>query len=411
MRILITACIVAAMSLKVSSVRAAEVSDYTVTWKDGLRVESPDKDFKIRIGGRLQYDWTWASEDNRVREEISEVKDGSETRRARLYVSGTLYEVTDFKLQFDWAGPDTQLKDAYLALNNLPAYLKIGHFKEPFSLEEMTSSKYSAFMERTPVVTAFAPSRNAGVGLSSTLADKNVAWAIGGFRIVDNQGRVVDDDSYSAAARITGTPWYEEKGKRLLHLGSAAAYRKLPGTIRLRARPPIHNTDRLVDTTTTITDPATGEERTVSILGEDAWSWNVESALVHGPISAQGEVIWLLADTNEGSDFDGVGWYAQISYFLTGENHSYKQSSGAFGGIKPKENFGKGGKGAWEIAARYDWLDLTDSDAVDGKLEDVSLAVNWYLNPAVRLSANYIYTDRENLGEVHFGGTRAQVAF
>ena len=388
-----------------------EAAPYTVEWKSGLRLESADKAFKIRFGGRLQYDWTWASEDNRIREEIGELKDGSETRRARLYVSGTLYEVTDFKLQFDWAGGDSQLKDGWLGLNNLPVYVKIGHFKEPFSLEELTSSKYVTFMERTPVVTAFAPSRNAGIGISSTAMEKHMTWAIGGFRITDNQGSVIDDDSYSGAARVTGTPFYDDSGKRLLHFGGSGGFRKLPGAIRFNARPPIHNTDQIIDSQATVTDPVTGEEMTMGINGDDAWSWGLESAFVQGPISIQGEVIWAYVDVTDGTDFDGVGWYAQVSYFLTGEHRPYNQKSGAFGGVKPNENYGKGGRGAWEVAARYDWLDLTDAEAVGGELQDVSIGINWYLNPAVRLSANYIYTDREDLGEVQFVGGRAQVAF
>jgi len=388
-----------------------EAPEWTVKWKDGVRVESADEAFKIRFGGRLQYDWTWASEDNRIREELGELKDGSETRRARLYVSGTLYEATDFKLQFDWAGGDSQLKDGYIGLNNLPVYVKIGHFKEPFSLEALTSSKYVTFMERTPVVGVFAPLRNAGIALSSTAMDKKLTWAIGGFRITDNQGSVIDDDSYSTAVRVTGTPLYDDGGKRLLHVGGAAGFRKLPGSIRFRARPPLHNTDRLVDSQATVTDPVTGEERTIRINGDDAWTWGLESALVQGPISLQGEIIWASVDTTDGTDFDGVGWYAQVSYFLTSEHRPYKQKSGAFDGVKPNENYGKGGKGAWEVAARYDWLDLTDAESVAGELRDVSIGINWYLNPAVRLTANYIYTDREDLGEVHFGGGRAQIAF
>lgn len=388
-----------------------EASPYTAKWKSGLLVESPDEAFNVKLGGRLQYDWTWTSEDNRVREEIGELNGGSETRRARLYMSGTLYQATDFKLQCDWANGDVQLKDGYLGLKNLPVYVKIGHFKEPFSLEELTSSKYSTFMERTPVVAAFSPSRNAGIGISSTAMEKHITWEIGGFRITDNQGSVIDDDSYSAAARVTGTPLYDDGGKSFLHVGGSAGFRKLPGLVRFRARPPLHNTDHLVDSQVTVADPVTGEEQTIGINGDDAWTWGFESAFVQGPISVQGEIIWANVAVADGRDFGGMGWYAQMSCFLTGEHRPYKQKSGSFSGVKPKENYGQDGKGAWEIAARYDWLDLTDTEAVDGELEDVSVGINWYLNPAVRLSANYIYTDRENLGEVHFGGGRAQVAF
>jgi phosphate-selective porin OprO/OprP len=411
MRKFVTIGIAVVTSMAAFMAMAGEDLDYTVKWKDGLRVESAAKDFKIRIGGRLQYDWTWASEDNRIREVLGELTDGSETRRARLYVSGTLYDSVDFKLQFDWATGETQLKDAYLGLNNLPVYLMLGHLKEPFSLEGLTSSKYIPFIERTPVVTLIAPSHNAGVQLSSTMLDERATWALGAFRVTDNQGRVLDEDAYSGTARITGAPWYEEGGQRLLHVGASGSYRNLPDTIRFRARPPIHNTIRFVDTRSTITDPETGEEKTIDILGQDALLYGVESALMLGPLSLQGEMLGASIDVDAGSDVEPYGWYAQVSYLLTGEHRPYKRSKGTFSAVKPEASYGKGGNGAWELAARYDWLDLTDAEAVDGKLTDTSLGINWYLNPAVRLAANYIYTDREDLGTVDFVGFRAQVVF
>ena len=116
-------------------------------------------------------------------------------------------------------------------------------------------------------------------------------------------------------------------------------------------------------------------------------------------------------DLLDGSSFDGLGWYAQASYLLTGEHRPYKKSSGTFSGIKPKDNYGAGGWGAWELAVRYDSLDLDDGDVKGGELEDTAVGINWYLNPAIRLTANYVYSDLDNSGEAHFVGTRAQVVF
>jgi hypothetical protein len=56
-------------------------------------------------------------------------------------------------------------------------------------------------------------------------------------------------------------------------------------------------------------------------------------------------------------------------------------------------------------------LDLDDTPVDGGELGNLTAGVNWYLNPAIRLSANYIHTDREDLGEIDFFGLRTQVAF
>ncbi len=63
--------------------------------------------------------------------------------------------------QYDFAGGDADFKDVYVGLKKLPGVgtLKVGHFKEAFGLEELTSSKYITFIERSLPTEAFAPSR------------------------------------------------------------------------------------------------------------------------------------------------------------------------------------------------------------------------------------------------------------
>jgi hypothetical protein len=63
-----------------------------------------------------------------------------------------------------------------------------------------------------------------------------------------------------------------------------------------------------------------------------------------------------------GSDPTYNGYYIEAGWFLTGETRSYKE--GEFGRIKVKNPVLGGGKGggwgAWQIAARYDVIELSD---------------------------------------------------
>jgi hypothetical protein len=59
-------------------------TDFRTFWKDGLRLETPDGDFKMKIGGRIMYDWSWISEDDDIKADVGEQQDGTEFRRARL---------------------------------------------------------------------------------------------------------------------------------------------------------------------------------------------------------------------------------------------------------------------------------------------------------------------------------------
>ena len=100
------------------------------------------------------------------------------------------------------------------------------------------------------------------------------------------------------------------------------------------------------------------------------------------------------------SDPDFSGFYGYFSYFLTGENRKYKKENGVFSRVKPNKNFhwGRGkGKGAIELAARYSELDLSDEEIDGGRLQDLTLGVNWYLNPNTRVMLNYVRANVDRL--------------
>ena len=384
-------------------------TDFRMFWKEGLRFETPSKDFQFKIGGRLMYDFGWISEDDGIKADVGEQHDSSETRRARLYFSGLIYDNIDFKLQFDFAGGDADLKDAYIGLKDFPfGKIRAGHFKEPFGLEELTSSKYITFIERSLPTEAFSPSRNAGVMLFDTAFDERMTWAVGVFKNTDDFGDDKDDDDggYSVTARLTAVPIYKDKGASLLHLGVGYSRRDTAHKSSLdrdgtsfSSRPEAHMFDRFVDTG----DFASNNS---DLLG-------LEAAWVEGPLSVQGEYMFARADqrsTSANADFDG--YYVQASYFLTGEHRKYKKSSGAFSRVKPNKNFGSDrGWGAWELAARYSAVDLDDSSINGGKLDNITAGLNWYLNPNTRLMLNYVHADKDGIGDADILLTRFQIDF
>ena len=136
----------------------------------------------------------------------------------------------------------------------------------------------------------------------------------------------------------------------------------------------------------------------------------LEAAYVSSPFSVQGEYIFANADVASSANFRG--YYAQASYFLTGEHRNYKPSEGAFSRVKPKENFKSGGgPGAWEVALRYSGLDLDDNSITGGKLNDLTAGLNWYLNPNTRVMWNYVHADKDHVGNADMLMMRLQVEF
>jgi phosphate-selective porin OprO/OprP len=373
--------------------------DFRVFWKEGLRFETPDKEFTAKLGGRIMVDGTWVSEDDGIKADVGNQKDGVEFRRARLYLAGRMYGNVEYKIEFDFADGDADFTDVYIALPDFPlGHLKLGHFKEPFGLEELTSSKYITFLER--VLSSADPARNTGVMLYDSLHDERMTWAAGIFRITDSFGEVEDDGGYSGTGRVTGLPVYEDNGASLIHLGAAYSYRGPDNNLlRLRSRPEAHQVDYFMNTGFMPTDNA-------GILG-------LESAWVCGPLSVQGEYFYIDVDRTSGlSSVDFDGYYGQVSYFLTGEHRKYKKSSGTFDRVKPKENYGdEGGTGAWEVAARFSNIDLNDGDVAGGRVRNTTAGLNWYLNPNTRMMWNYIHSEKENVGNADILLMRAQIDF
>jgi phosphate-selective porin OprO/OprP len=370
---------------------------------EALRFETADKSFSLKLGGRVMTDFGWMREDSNIRSAFGRIEDHEEFRRLRLYGAGRIGQSVDYKVEVEFAGTGETLKDGYLGFRELlpMGYLKIGHFKEPFSLGELTSSNHIALMERAVPVQALAPSRNAGVQLSNHLLHDRLTWAAGVFRDVDNDIRGLSESDYNLTFRLTGLPWYEDEGARLLHLGLAASQRDPTshgGTTRFDSRPDLHLAPKFADTGSLPTDDAT-------LLG-------AEAVVVCGPFSLQTEYIRAhvdLTDSSAGADLHGA--YAEASYFLTGEHREYKRPAGGFSGVHPKRPWGEGGLGAWQVAVRYGYVDLNNGPTRGGELRQCTFGLNWHLNANTRVMLNYANARVHGVGGADLFGVRLQIHF
>lgn len=362
-------------------------NDVQVTLDKGsLKLQSKDESFKMQVGGRIMVDA--ASFDDGS----DQYDDGTKLRRARLFVSGTVWRDWHYKGQYDFASAETSIKDAwikYTGLNDIlemPLDITFGNFKEPFGMEELTSSKYITFMERSMASNTFAPSRNVGLGFNTygkVMNEGGWSATVGYF------GHGIDDDddgdeSYGYVGRATFAPIATTT--RVLHVGGSVEHRKWKGLVsshrsyRLRARPENHiGSTRIVDT----------DEFKV----DDLTTWGFDTAAVYGPFSVQGEYFHQNVNSVAFGDLDFDGWYAYMSYFLTGESRVYDAKKGLFKRTKPNSIVGKGGYGAWELAARYSAINLNDGAINGGRAENITLGVNWYATPTIRFMGNYVLTD------------------
>lgn len=302
----------------------------------------------------------------------------SQLRRARLSLKLPLGNNWSSKVQIAInEGEDSyETKDLYLRYKGFDfADIKIGQSKEPFGLENVTSSGNSLFTERS--LSTFALGRSKGINLSD--ANRAYSWSIGKYKVEQN-GKVKADGDRAYTARATISPINRDTS--YIHFGLAYTNRDLQGAeYEIKTNGGVDSGFNFLDTRNIAT------ETIVKKGAEAAWG--------RGPLSLQGEYQQLQIEalnTNQSATYQG--YYTQLSYFLTNDHRPYKK--GRFSGVKPKSK-----QGAWELTLRKTALQSVEigsannNDAID--IATTVVGVNYYLNKKVKLMLNVIDTETNGI--------------
>jgi len=353
----------------------------------GLAVETTDKQFKFQFGGRLQMDANGGVGDDELSKQGSE---GVEFRRARMYMKGYVWKDYKYMIEADFTDNKVELKDAFLTYKGFKAFNKleitVGNQKQPISMELQESSNDIMFTERSTVNVLTAPAFDRAIGLHFKTSDKDWSAQVGFYGDGVTPGKNVDgdlknaDEGWSVASRLSYAP-INTKGQ-VVHLGAYGGYKGFSsqqGSVTFSTE-----TTHMSDLK--LTKVSVGEVNGIGIMG-------AELAYMQGPFSIQGEYAheWISRHSGE-KDLDLNAAYVQVGWTLTGEARRYKGSDGEFKYLKPSESFSwsKGTWGAVEVAGRYGLSDIAYGSYADGTREqDVTVALNWYLNNNVRIIADY----------------------
>lgn len=377
---------------------------FKAKWRDGLSLETADKSYTMKIGGRIHLDTSFTDAEPTLELPApglgEEFQDQTYFRRLRLYVSGDITKYVDYKIQLDFAEPDTPVvRDAFITLKNLKEcvgcwapMIRVGHQHEPVGLETTSSSNNNAFIERS-LTTALHPDRQIGINFLDSFWNEHATAQLGvfstdfsddedGFGIWDEEE---GDGGHALTGRFTLIPWAKDTC-HFLHVGASASYRRT-GEARFRARPGIAKGPRMVDT------------GTLSLVEDAHWIFNAELAAVLGSFHAAAEYTMVDLDDPARQDPSFTAWYVQAGWFLTGESKAYDFGKGLWANNKPCCNFISNGcccLGGLELVARYDTIDLNDGTVRGGEMTNIAVGLNWYLNPNARIMFDVVFSNTEN---------------
>jgi phosphate-selective porin OprO/OprP len=385
--------------------REKAIADATAVLMAGVENYKPflrttDGSFKLELGGRLQVNWV-TPEDDASTVTGTDLVNRFFVRRARLEADGLLFDWIAFRVQGDFTEGNVVLKDAYLDFRAWPFLgLRTGQFKVPFSREELISSTLIDFVERS-ILNELAPARDFGVMAHGSLFRRVVSYNFGVFN-GSGEDTADNNDGKDLAGRVTLAPFRNTGLAFLKNLDLGGNFTWGPAGTLASAQ------GRTTGRTPTrfayfAAQPARGDRTRFG--GDLAWSW--------GPV---GLLFEYLRQQNERDglgpaadpDLDDVvaeGWQIYATWLITGETKVIGTQ------VVPRRNFaplaGRWGPGAWQLGVRFAHLDFSSDDPVDffdGNINDaipgggstaengvdaLTVGVNWYLNPRVRVMLNW----------------------
>lgn len=413
-----------------------QVTKTTPSWKGAPQFADEKAGFSFKVRGRIQYDTAYISRPDNFTANRN-LGFNSRFRRVRIGAEGTLAGDFAYKFDFDFANSAVGFGDVYFRYNpkNAPITIQIGNQETLTGMEQMSSSNWSSFIERTQTNDAFLNNRRLGVAVGVNSKDGKLRFTTGAFVAHAIDGSF-DNDGYILGARGTYSP---DVGGGFLHLGFNGQYRNFqsndngvastsigaPSTnqvARYRARPFLQTTDvRFVDT-------GNFAAKSDLILGLEAYGvfkslhLGGEAQIIKVKAYNPGDIATGLDAFAGGSavtptdDPTFFGGHFEIGYFLTGETRGYK--NGLWDRTKVLKPFNQGGTGAFQLIGRIDYLDLDSGRLKNGVTNNFATGVTslaaantrlgrggkqtgylggltWIPTDYVRFLLNYIHTEVE----------------
>ena len=377
----------------------------------GFSIRSADGKNTLRLRGTVHLDGRYVEG-----EDPTLSIDTFQATRVRPTLEGTFAGIYDFKIMPDFGQGRTVIQDAYLAARFNPAsVLTVGKFKSPVGLERLQSANDIRWVQRG-YPTSLAPNLDIGMQIGGDLGGGRFSYQAAFLNGSNDGGSsetfadvdVSDDKEY--ALRLFAHPFAESDSfvLRGLGFGVAGTFTDQTGNslqpLLPSFRTPGQSTFfRFRQFSTTVGAPAgtiADGERTR--IAPQMYYYVGSLGLIGEYTEVEQEVSRVVPTGVRSATVDTYAWQLAASYFLTGEEASFR-------GFQPKARFSLEDNtwGAFELVARAQALKVDENAFTGGsnsfadpltnasEAESWGVGLNWYLNENVKWLLDYERTSFE----------------
>jgi phosphate-selective porin OprO/OprP len=331
-------------------------------WNNGIVFETQDRRTTFNLSGRVDADYRYFSDDTAV--------SGFDIRRAYLTLQGRWQDWLTWDLTGDFAqqavGEFTGAQGAVQFRNggsmldvawvnaawSDALQVRFGQFKMPYSLDQLTSSRFIDFQERS-MMDQLVPGKERGAMLHGV----PLPGTTYGIAVSNGQGKGGNEPIASAdhpdllgRATVNLAELLGRQATTVAHIGVMGS------------------TGTLATSTFQFPPSERSEARGYQFFSPTVFTGDnvrrvrtgAEFALAYGPAKLQGEITSMNFDGRaaSGREFDKAfhSLYVSFVWNLTGERFAEAYRNGVFGRIVPIQNYvpaGGNGWGAWQLGLRY----------------------------------------------------------
>ncbi len=359
---------------------------------------STDGRFSVSLRSLIQLDNGYFSQGRNPA--TVDLNSGSNFRRAQLGLVGTAWRDFSYNFTYDFGGSGVEKNGyiyyAYVQYDGLaPFHARVGAIAPFAGIEDATGSGDLFFLERASVTDvarniAGSPGRE---GIDLFLQDDNYLVSVA-YTTKKTTDAATFDSQQGLVGRASWLVFNQPDFKWLVDADGTYVYRVADAAANVA--------------TSNVTSFSNGPELTIdatktvntgNIDASKIGEYGFETAAEYAGFYTQGG--WFhynIVRRTALPDPDFDGWYAFLTYSLTGETHAYDPTTASFRSLRPAHQVGDGGWGAWEIAARYSNIDLdflptrsVATGGVPGGNQNVlTVGLNWYPTNGLKFQINYL---------------------